>query len=373
MPDGNTVNDAMEVTHTAGTTEVGTCPWTTEPARPDPSQFPDQHPEVRIGKVGILMVNLGTPDEPTYGSVRKYLRQFLSDPRVIEIPKLLWLPILYGPILTFRPGKAAAAYRRIWDYDRGESPLRTIARAQADDMAKRLGESIPVSWAFRYGSPSIERGLAELKEAGCDRILVAALYPHYSATTTASVHDEVFDVLKRMRWQPALRTLPPYFDEAVYINALKDSVAEELAGLAFEPDKILASYHSIPQSYWDRGDPYPCHCKKTSRLLEAALNLPKGKLDTTYQSRVGPRWVGPYTDKHVEELAEKGVKKLVVLAPAFSADCLETLEEINMELRETFMEAGGTHFHYIPCLNDSDRGMAMMETLFRREIRGWVD
>ena len=354
----------------------------TEPVAPDEdlmpapsaSPLPGEHPTVAHGNTGILMVNLGTPDEPTYGAVRRYLAEFLSDTRVIEVPKLLWLPVLYGPILTFRPAKAAAAYRRIWDHDKGESPLRTIARDQAEDMQRRMGEKVPVVWAFRYGNPSIEQGLIELKKAGCDRILIAALYPHYSATTTASVHDAVFDVLKRMRWQPAIRTLPPYFDDPAYIDALKGSVEEELAGLDFEPDRIIASYHSIPKSYWDNGDPYPCHCKKTSRLLKEAMGLPEGMLDTTYQSRVGPtEWVGPYTDKYVEKIAEEGVKKLVVLAPAFSADCLETLEEINMELRDDFMEHGGTHFHYIKCLNATDRGMEMLEGLMRRELKGWTE
>lgn len=320
------------------------------------------------------MINLGTPDEPTYWSVRRYLEEFLSDRRVIEFPRLFWLPILYGIILTFRPARAAAAYRRIWNHDKGESPLRTIARDQAEKMAEKLGDDVTVSWAFRYGKPSIEQGLVELKRAGCDKILVAALYPHYSSTTTASVHDEVFNVLAKMRWQPALRTLPPYFDDKVYIDALAESVKSALESLDFQPDKILASYHSIPQSYWYKGDPYPCHCKKTSRLLNSALGLKDGLMETSYQSRVGPKWVGPFTDKRAEEMAEKeNIKKLVVLAPAFSADCLETLEEINMELRESFLEAGGTHFHYIPCLNATKPGIDMLETLIRKDLRGWID
>lgn len=319
------------------------------------------------------MISLGTPDAPTYGALRRYLAEFLSDPRVIEVPRLLWLPILYGPLLTFRPGKSAKAYAKIWDEERNESPLRTISRDQAEKMQERFGNDVEIEWAFRYGTPSIETGIKALKDKGCERILMFALYPHYSATTVASAYDKVFEVLGKMRWQPAVRTMPPYHDYPVFIDALADSVTHDLSTLDWQPDHILASYHSIPKAYFDKGDPYPCHCWKTSRLLSEKLSLPEGKLISSFQSRVGPtEWVGPYSDKTVEELAQKGVKKLVVLAPAFSADCVETLEEINMELRETFLENGGTHFHYIPCLNASGRGMDVLESVARDELKGWL-
>lgn len=333
----------------------------------------DQHPEVKFGKTGILLISLGTPDAPTYGSVRKYLAEFLSDQRVIETPRLVWLPILYGPILTFRPARSAKAYAKIWDYERNESPLRTYARSQAEKLQIAFGQSAEIAWAFRYGSPSTEDGLNELKEKGCDRILVFALYPQYSATSMGTAYDKAFDVLKTMRWQPAVRTAPPYYKNEMFIDELAASVTHSLEGIDWQPEMLLASYHSIPKSYHVAGDPYPCQCRVTSRLLMEKLNLGEDKFETSFQSRVGPtEWVGPYTDKKVQELAKRGIKKLAVLAPAFSADCLETLEEINMELRETFMEAGGTHFHYIPCLNDTKGGMAVLETIARQELSGWV-
>lgn len=333
----------------------------------------DQHPDVKFGKTGVLLISLGTPDAPTYGAVRKYLAEFLSDRRVIETPPLLWLPILYGPILTFRPMKSAKAYAKVWDYERGESPLRTFARSQAEKMQKTFGDAVEVAWAFRYGSPSTDDGLSELREKGCDRILIFALYPQYSATSMGTAYDKAFDVLKTMRWQPAIRTVPPYYDEPLFTDKLAASVTHSLSGLHWQPDVLLASYHSIPKSYFDAGDPYHCQCQVTSRLLREKLKWDEDKFETSFQSRVGPtEWVGPYTDKKVEELAAKGVKKLAVLAPAFSADCLETLEEINMELRETFLKAGGTHFHHIPCLNDSDGGMAVLEAVTRRELSGWL-
>ena len=335
--------------------------------------FPSNHPSVSFGKTGVLMISLGTPDAPTYGALRKYLAEFLSDPRVIEVPRLIWLPILYGPLLTFRPGKSAKAYAKIWNTEKDESPLRTISRDQAAIMQERFGTDVEVEWAFRYGTPSIETGLTSLKAKGCDRILMFALYPHYSATTVASSYDKVFEILGKMRWQPAIRTTPAYHDNPVFIDALAQSVSTDLEALDWEPDHVLASYHSIPKAYFDKGDPYPCHCWKTSRLLSEKLQLPEGKLISSFQSRVGPtEWVGPYSDKTVEDLARKGVKKLAVLAPAFSADCVETLEEINLELRETFMENGGTHFHYIPCLNDTDAGIGVLETVARNELQGWV-
>ncbi|UTW58514.1 ferrochelatase [Kordiimonas sp. SCSIO 12603] len=333
----------------------------------------NEHPQINHGKIGVLLISLGTPDAPTYGAVRKYLAEFLSDPRVIEVPKLAWLPILYGPILTFRPMKSAKAYAKIWDYERMESPLRTYSRSQAEKMQDHFGDSLHVEWAFRYGTPSIETGLQALKEKGCDRIVLFALYPQYSATSTATAYDKAFDVLKSMRWQPSVRTVPAYYDETGYIEALAQTVDKSLGEIDWEPEHILASYHSIPNEYFEKGDPYPCQCRKTSRLLSEKLKLEQDKLVTSFQSRVGPtKWVGPYTDKTVEELAKSGVKKLAVLAPAFSSDCLETLEEINMELRETFLEAGGTHFHYIPCLNDTALGMKVLNSVTEKELAGWL-
>ncbi len=337
------------------------------------SSLPADHPPVAFGKTGVLLVSLGTPDAPTYSAVRRYLAEFLSDPRVIETPRLLWLPILYGPILTFRPARSAKAYAKIWDYERNESPLRTFARSQAEKMQARLEGSAEVAWAFRYGSPSIESGLKELREKGCERIVVFALYPQYSATTSASVFDKVFDCLRGMRWQPSVHTVAPYCGNEDFINALVQSAKTSLADLDWKPEKLLMSYHSIPKAYYDKGDPYACYCKKTSRLFGEAGGFDSANIVTSFQSRVGPaEWVGPYTDKTVDELAKAGVKKLAVMAPAFSADCLETLEELNIELREQFMEAGGTHFHYIPCLNDTDLGMDMLASVVRRDAAGWL-
>ncbi len=337
------------------------------------SPLPSDHPAVSFGKTGVLLMSLGTPDAPTYSAVRRYLAEFLSDPRVIETPRPLWLPILYGLILTFRPARSAKAYAKIWDYERGESPLRTYARSQAEKLDERMGDDVPVAWAFRYGSPSIQSGLEELQAAGCEKIILFALYPQYSATTTASSFDKVFECLGNMRWQPAVHTVSRYCDDPVYVDALAASAKQSLATIDWQPEKLLMSYHSIPQAYYDKGDPYPCYCKKTSRLFGEAGGFDPDHIITSFQSRVGPaQWVSPYTDKTVDELAASGVKKLAVMAPAFSADCLETLEELNMELREQFMEAGGTHFHYIPCLNDTDPGMDVLEAVVRRDAAGWL-
>ncbi len=337
------------------------------------TNLPSDHPAVKFGKTGILLMSLGTPDEPTYGAVRRYLAEFLSDPRVIETPRLVWLPILYGPILTFRPAKSAKAYAKIWDQERNESPLRTFARSQSEKMAERFGDTAEVAWAFRYGNPTIQSGLDQLRDAGCERIILFALYPQYSATTTASSFDKVFECMRTMRWQPAVHTVARYCDDPGYIDALATSARQSLATLDWEPEKLLLSYHSIPQAYYDKGDPYPCYCKKTSRLFQQVSGFDADKVVTSFQSRVGPaQWVKPYTDKMVEELAESGVKRLAVMAPAFSVDCLETLEELNMELREQFLEAGGTHFHYIPCLNDSELGMDVLENVVRRDAAGWL-
>jgi len=323
-----------------------------------------------------LLVNLGTPDGCDTASVRRYLREFLSDPRVVERPRWLWYPVLYGIILAFRPGRSAEAYAKVWDCERDESPLRTHSRHQGEKLGERLAglASVDVDWAMRYGNPSIESRLQALRERGCDRIVVVPLYPQYSATTTASVCDETFRVLSAMRWMPALRVAPPWHDDAVYIDALARSLEAGLDALDFEPDKVVASYHGIPKRYFDAGDPYYCHCVKTSRLLEARLGWPEGRLVTTFQSRFGPEeWLSPATDETVTRWAGEGIRRVAVFNPGFVSDCIETLEEIDIALREDFMAAGGESFAQLPCLNASDAGMDVIESVVRRELCGWTD
>lgn len=337
--------------------------------------LPAGHPPVRTGRVGVLLVNLGTPDGVDTPSVRRYLREFLMDPRVIELPRPVWLPILFGAVLTTRPKKSAANYAKIWDRARDESPLRTITRAQAEKLAQALSDEsrVSVEWGMRYGNPSIASAVKALKDKGCDRILSVPLYPQYSATTTATANDQLFRALMRMRDAPAVRTLPPYHDEPVYIDALARSIEKHLASLPFEPERILASFHGIPKAYFLKGDPYHCHCLKTARLLRERLGLDETRLMATFQSRFGAQeWLQPYTDKTVERLAKEGVKRLAIVNPGFSADCIETLEEIDGENREIFLHAGGTDFSHIPCLNDSEEGMDVIEALVRRELMGWV-
>ncbi|MBN7756789.1 ferrochelatase [Nitratireductor aquimarinus] len=337
--------------------------------------LPADHPPVRIGKVGVLLVNLGTPDGTDYAPMRRYLKEFLSDRRVIEWPRAIWYPILHGIVLNTRPKKSGAAYAEIWNHERNESPLRTFTRAQGEKLAGALSEHehVVVDWAMRYGQPSIETVTKSMMERGCDRIVMFPLYPQYSATTTATVNDKFFEALMKMRFQPAIRTVPSYQDEPVYIEALARSIETHLASLDFEPEVVIASYHGIPQSYFQRGDPYHCHCQKTSRLLRERLGWDEKKLMTCFQSRFGPEeWLQPYTDKTVEKLAKEGVKSIAVFNPGFVSDCLETLEEIAGEAGEIFHEAGGTNFTHIPCLNDTEEGMAVIETLVRRELAGWV-
>jgi ferrochelatase len=329
--------------------------------------LPPDHPPVARPRIGVLLINLGTPDAPDTASVKRYLREFLSDPRVIEIPQLLWQPILRGIILNVRPRKSAHAYQQVWTDD--GSPLAAITRAQSAALKDRFGADVLVDHAMRYGQPAIADRLRAMKEAGCDRILLAPLYPQYCAATTATANDEAFRELGRMRWQPALRTLPPYHDDPAYIAALKDSLTEGLAGLDFEPDAIVASFHGMPKRTLMLGDPYHCQCQKTARLLSEAMGRP---LTVAFQSRFGPaEWLGPPTDQTLEELPGNGARKVVVFAPGFSADCLETLEEVAMQGRDSFIEAGGTHFAYLPCLNDSAVGIGMLEQLIGRELEGW--
>jgi ferrochelatase len=337
--------------------------------------LPSGHPNVKTGRIGILLANLGTPDATDYKSVRRYLAEFLSDERVIEIPRWKWYPILYGIILNTRPQKTGANYRTIWNREKDESPLRTITRSQAEKLAAAFaGEpAVSVEWGMRYGSPSIQEAVDRLMAQGCDRILSVPLYPQYSATTTATANDQLYRTLMKMRNMPTVRSLPPYYDEPAYIEALARSIETHLANLDFEPEVVLASYHGIPKSYFEKGDPYHCHCQKTTRLLRERLGWEGKRLITTFQSLFGKEeWIKPYTDATVQKLASEGVKRIAIINPGFSADCIETLEEIDGEVREIFMHAGGEKFSHIPCLNDSDDSIAMIEQLVRRELGGWL-
>jgi protoporphyrin/coproporphyrin ferrochelatase len=337
--------------------------------------LPADHPAIRTGKVGVMLVNLGTPDGTDKVSMRRYLKEFLMDTRVIEWPRALWYPILFGIVLNTRPAKSGKAYKEIWNKELNESPLRTFTRSQGEKLGEALKDepTVIVDWAMRYGKPSMESVLARLREQGCERILCFPLYPQYAAATTASVNDKLFEALLKTRYMPAIRTVPWYHDEPVYIEALARSIEKHLAGLDFEPEVLIASYHGIPQSYFKKGDPYHCHCMKTTRLLRERLGWPKEKLITTFQSRFGPEeWLQPYTDKTVEKLAQEGVKSIAVFNPGFVSDCLETLEEIAGEAGEIFHEAGGKNFTHIPCLNDSDEGMSVIEHMVRRELQGWI-
>jgi ferrochelatase len=324
-------------------------------------------------RVGVLLVNLGTPEATDYWSMRRYLKEFLSDPRVIEENRLKWWLILNLIILTVRPGRKGRDYDKIWNRERNESPLKTVTRAQADKLAALLGNpGIAVDWAMRYGEPSIPSRLAAMQRTGCDRILVVPLYPQYAAATTATVCDKVFQSLQTMRWQPTLRVAPPYYDDPVYIGALTSSLKSALKRLPFQPDMILASFHGMPEDYVRKGDPYRSQCEATAAVLRDAMALGDDKLMLTFQSRFGPaEWLKPYTDATVKTLAERGVKNLAVIMPGFAADCLETLEEIAMENASIFKAAGGENFAAIPCLNDSDGGMRVIETVVRRELSGW--
>jgi ferrochelatase len=327
------------------------------------------------GRVGVLLVNLGTPDTADARGVRVYLREFLSDPRVIENQGLVWKLVLNGIILRVRPAKKAKDYLKIWNNEQNESPLKTITRAQSDKLAATIADHdhVEVDWAMRYGNPSIRSGLDGLVAKGCDRILVVPLYPQYSAATTATVFDRVAEVLLGMRAQPTVRFTPPYYVEPTYIEALARSVEAQLATLPFTPEVIVASFHGMPQKYVDKGDPYQSHCVATVDALRKRLNLDDNRLILTFQSRFGyDPWLQPYTDKTMERLAKEGVKRIAVITPGFSADCLETLEEIAQENAEIFRRAGGEQFSFIPSLNDSSGGMDVIRQLVLRELQGWI-
>jgi ferrochelatase len=331
--------------------------------------------EARPSRVGVLLVNLGTPDTADTRGVRVYLKEFLSDPRVIEDQGLIWKLVLNGIILRTRPRTKARDYRKIWNNETNESPIKTITHAQAEKLARSIADQdhVEVDWAMRYGNPSIRAGIDALTARGCDRLLVVPLYPQYSAATSATVCDEVFRVLSRMRAQPALRVSPPYYDDPNYIEALALSINAHLAALSFEPELIVASFHGMPRSYVDKGDPYEMQCIATTEALRRRLGMDASKLLLTFQSRFGnEEWLQPYTDKTIEQLARKGVRRIAVVMPGFAADCLETLEEIAGENAEIFRHHGGEDFSAIPCLNDSDIGMDVICQLVLRELQGWI-
>ncbi|TWJ09276.1 ferrochelatase [Altererythrobacter ishigakiensis] len=337
--------------------------------------LPSDHVPVKSGRIGVLIVNLGTPESPEPGDVKRYLKEFLSDPRVIEIPAVIWQVILRGIILNTRPKKSAEAYSKVWT-DRG-SPLLVITQDQAAGLQQRLGDAVLVRHAMRYGKPSIPTELKALQDAGCDRILLAPLYPQYSGATTATVVDKAAEYLAETRWQAALRTLPPYHDDPAYLDALEADTLRQLRGLDFVPEVLLLSFHGMPLRTLELGDPYHCHCRKTARLLAERLATADGyenmRIETTFQSRFGrAQWLEPATDDTLIAEGAKGTKRLAVTAPGFSADCVETLEELAIEGRDEFLEAGGEQFAVLSCLNASDAGMKMLESIIRRELSGWI-
>jgi protoporphyrin/coproporphyrin ferrochelatase len=340
-----------------------------------PQRLPSDHPPVNSSAIGVLLINLGTPDAPDPESVKRYLKQFLSDTRVVEIPPIAWQLILRGIILNTRPQKSAKAYAKVWT-DRG-SPLADITARQAEAITGAFGDKVMVDYAMRYGNPSIESRLTALMAQGCDRILISPMYPQYCAATTATVFDEVARVLKKMRWQPTLRFVPPYHDDPNYLGALADDLTRQVEGLSFRPEVMLLSFHGMPLQTLEKGDPYFCHCSKTARLLREELATRPAfdgvRFETTFQSRFGPAaWLEPSTDTTLIEEGKKGTRRLVVAAPGFAADCVETLEELALEGRDEFLEAGGTDYAVLECLNVSDAGVAMIRTMIARELSGWV-
>lgn len=334
----------------------------------------------KSGKVGVLLTNLGTPEATDYWSMRRYLHEFLSDRRVIETPRWLWWPLLNLIILTTRPGRKGKDYDLVWNKERNEGPLKTITRSQAEKLAVMLAgqkgfnaDNIVVDWAMRYGKPPMEERIQALLDQGCDRILVVPLYPQYAAATSATVCDHAFRALMKMRWQPTLRVAHPYYNDPVYIDALVASMRRNLAKLSFEPEKILVSFHGVPQSYIDKGDPYFEQCRVTWQMMRERFGWPEDKFMMSFQSRFGTEeWVKPYTDDTIKGFAASGVKSMAIVAPGFSADCLETLEELDGENRHYFEEGGGQNYAFLPCLNDDDEGMQVIEAVVLRELQGWI-
>ncbi len=354
--------------HSQDTERPATCP---AHAGPD-------HPEIKPARVGILLANLGTPDGTDYWSMRRYLNEFLSDKRVIDYSAWIWQPLLQLVILTKRPFSSGAAYKSIWNEEADESPLMTITKAQTAaikaQMVKRYGDDVRVDFCMRYGNPSTKSKVREMVEAGCTRILFFPLYPHYAGATSATANDQFFRALMDEKWQPVARVVEPYFDEPAYIEALAQSIEKAYAAAEVKPEKLICSYHGVPERYLREGDPYHCQCQKTTRLLKERLGWNDTQIVTTFQSRFGPEeWLKPYTVEEVARLAEEdGIKNIAVCAPAFSADCIETLEEINEEIKESFEEAGGEHFTYIPCLNDDDAHIAALSGVIEKNLTGWL-
>ncbi len=329
---------------------------------------PQGHPPVAVGRVGVLLVNLGSPDDASPAAVRRYLKQFLSDRRVVELPPVLWQPILRGVVLNTRPAKTAANYAKVWT-EQG-SPLVAITRRQAEGVAQAFGDRVIVEWAMRYGNPSIGSRLEALTSAGCDRIVIAPMYPQYSQATTGTVLAEVFGWMTARRWMPAVRTVEPWHDHPAHIEALAATVRAGLAALDFEPETLVASFHGMPEATLLKGDPYHCQCRKTARLLGEALGRP---IEVTFQSRFGrAEWLKPYTEPELVARAGAGLKRVALVCPGFAADCLETLEEIALGAKEAFLHAGGTHFAYLPCLNDTTQGLEMLRCIIGESLGGWA-
>ena len=328
----------------------------------------ENHPKVKFGKTGVLIINLGTPDSTSWLDIRKYLKEFLSDRRVIEVNPILWQLILNLFILTFRPSKTAHAYKKIWLTKENMSPLRYYTKSQSDKLSEQIkNDKILVDYAMRYGNPSIRSVIKKLHNEGCENLIILPLYPQYSSATTASVCDEVYKTLSKMRWQPSLQVIPHYESEPLYIDALVNSINNKLKEINWKPDLIVASYHGIPKKYFEKGDPYQCYCQKTSRLITEKFN--KIPVITTFQSRFGPQeWLQPYTDKTFEKLPSEGKKNILVICPGFSSDCVETLEEIFIQGKESFIEAGGENFDLIPCLNDNDDHIKLLQNLVSKYI-----
>ncbi len=327
------------------------------------------HPKIKFGKTGVLIINLGTPDSTGWWDIRKYLKEFLSDRRVIEVNPFLWQIILNLFILTFRPSKTAKAYKKIWMKDKNMSPLRYYTEMQSMKLNKKIGsKKLFVDYAMRYGQPSIKSKIKHLKEDGCENLIILPLYPQYAAATTATVCDEVYRSLSNMRWQPSLQVIPHYESEPLYINAIIKSIEKKINQIDWKPDLIMASYHGIPKKYFEKGDPYHCYCHKTTRLIAEKINT-KIPIMTTFQSRFGPQeWLKPYTDKTLEKLPKEGKKNILVICPGFASDCVETLEEISMEGKASFIEGGGENFDFIPCLNDNDDHIELFKSLVVKYI-----
>ncbi|WP_282096000.1 ferrochelatase [Epibacterium ulvae] len=343
-----------------------------------PAHAPADHPAIKPEKVGILLANLGTPDDYSYWPMRRYLSEFLSDKRVIDYPKWKWQPLLQLIILTKRPFSSGAAYKSIWNHDKGESPLMTITKDQTAKMAEalhaRYGDQVMVDFCMRYGSPSTQSKVRQMVEAGCTKILFVPLYPQYAGATSATANDQFFRALMEEPWQPAVRTIAPYFDQPAYIEALAQSVERAYEAAENRPDMLVVSYHGMPKRYLMQGDPYHCQCQKTTRLLRERLGWDNTQITTTFQSVFGPEeWLKPYTVDHVADLARDGKKNIAVIAPAFSADCIETLEEINEEICESFEHAGGEDFLYIPCLNDEPAHIDALSGVIAENLKGWLD